>query len=108
EQKRHEEIVASERLARAILAQAAEAIVVCDPEGQITHASRQAEILCGRNPLRLSFDEAFPLRFADGASPGAPLAVGDAPVVGREVTLTRPDGRTYNLLLSTAPLLGEA
>jgi len=45
EQKRNEEIVASERLARSILEQSAGAILVVDPTGEIIRASRAAERL---------------------------------------------------------------
>ena len=42
EQKRNQEIVAAERLARSILDQAAGAILVVDPDGKIIRASRAA------------------------------------------------------------------
>ncbi|WDT79513.1 MAG: PAS domain S-box protein [Candidatus Manganitrophus sp.] len=48
EQKRNEEIVAAEKLARSILEQAAEAIVVCDEGGRIIRASRMAHRLCDK------------------------------------------------------------
>ena len=113
EQKRHEEISASERLARSILEQAAEAIVVCNDAGRVTHASRQAEVLCGRNPLWQPFDAVFPLRYVEDAGRAAD-APADPPGSshgslpgGREVIFSRSDGRTYYLLLSSAPLQGE-
>src|SRR5437867_7552010 len=49
EQKRQEEILASETLARAILEQAAEAFVVIDTTGRIIRASQEAHRLAGRN-----------------------------------------------------------
>jgi PAS domain S-box-containing protein len=61
QQERNHAIVASERLARSILDQAGEAIVVCDPDGIVVRASRQAFKLCGVNPLRQQFAAAFPL-----------------------------------------------
>ena len=42
EQKRKEEVVAAERFLRSILDQAAEPIIICDPAGRVTHASRAA------------------------------------------------------------------
>jgi PAS domain S-box-containing protein len=46
EQKQKEEIVAAERFLRSILEQAAEPIIICDPAGKVTHASRPWR--CGR------------------------------------------------------------
>lgn len=60
EQKRNEEIVAAEKLARSILEQAAEAIVVCDEGGRIIRASRMAHRLCDKNPIFQPFDAVFP------------------------------------------------
>jgi PAS domain S-box-containing protein len=45
EQKRNEQIVADERLARSILEHAAETLVVCDPQGRIVRASGEAHRL---------------------------------------------------------------
>ena len=115
EQEKHREVVASERLARSILEQASEAIVVCDEQGRITHASRQAVVLCGHNPLLMRFDEAYPLVISHGRSQekdGAALeaskallleaACGKRLLGRREVTYTRPDGQRVHLLLSNS------
>ncbi len=59
EQKRSEEILAAEKLARLILEQAAEAILVVDPEGRISRASRTAERLAGMPILQRKFDDVF-------------------------------------------------
>ncbi|MGA7409341.1 MAG: PAS domain S-box protein [Bryobacteraceae bacterium] len=59
EQKRSEEILAAEKLARSILEQAAEAILVVDPEGRISRASRAAERLAGAPILQREFDDVF-------------------------------------------------
>jgi PAS domain S-box-containing protein len=48
-------------LARAILEQAAAAIVVCDQEGRVTRANPSAERLCGRSPDGTHFNTAFPM-----------------------------------------------
>lgn len=63
EQKRNEEIVASGKLAKAILDQAAQAIVVCDEEGRIIRTSRMAHLLCDNNPIFHPFDTVFSLAF---------------------------------------------
>ena len=65
-QKRNDEIVASERLASAILDQAADAIVVCDTNGIVTRASRAARDLASDQALRQHVFDSFPLRSVDG------------------------------------------
>ena len=64
-QKRNEEILASERLANAILDQAADAIVVCDTHGIVTRASRAALEISAGPALRQHVFAAFPLRSTD-------------------------------------------
>lgn len=123
-QKRHEEVIASERLARSILEQAAEVIVVCNDEGRITHASRPAALLCGQNPLLKRFDEIFRCALAREESTRGEggegetdlsedvsffrrLACGHEAINGCEVMLEREGGEVVHLLLSSAPLKGE-
>ena len=72
ERKRQEEILASERFTRSILAQANDAIIVCDERGQVIRANEMARKLCGRDPLMGSFDVIFPL--SAGESVPLPLA----------------------------------
>ncbi|HYN77916.1 MAG TPA: EAL domain-containing protein [Lamprocystis sp. (in: g-proteobacteria)] len=106
EQKRSEAlIVAAERLARSILEQAAEAIVVCDHRARIIRASAMAHALCGEDPLGQPFECAFPLQRADGGafslveimSAGQPCRV--------EARLVRA-GPVIHVLVSIGPLLG--
>jgi PAS domain S-box-containing protein len=104
DQKRHQEVAASERLARSILEQAAEAIVVCDEGGQVLRASLAAQKFCDGVPVGQFFEEAFALRS------GAPEAFHLAAVLRGE-TLRNVDvgvdrqGRTYALILNAGPLL---
>jgi len=105
QQKRNEETMAAERLARSIIEQAGEAIIVCDDAGVIIRASRLAYELCGSNPLLKPFDELYPLRVAES---GCPFSV-MAPMRGDvfdcvEVEFTRSDERIYHLLLNASPL----
>jgi len=107
QQKRNEEVVASERLARSILEQAGEAIVVCDQEGKIIQASRLAQILCGENPLLKFFDDLFRLRIADT---GCLFSI-VIPLEGRglesvEVEYRRSDDQAVHLILNATPLRG--
>lgn len=68
EQKRSEEIVAAEKLARSILEQAGEAMVVVDLEGTIIRASAAADQLAGAAVLLRKFDDIFELRLNSGAT----------------------------------------
>lgn len=116
EQKRQQELVASEKLLRSILEQAAAATVVCDEHGTIIHASRRTYELCAFNPVLHSFDEVLPLRFSptDKLRPQPdeerlesvperltfPAIVRHKKLHGLEVIFHRPDGQAVELLLS--------
>ncbi len=65
QQKHKEEFMAAERLARSIIDQAGEVIIVCDEGGRIIRASKLAHELCGQNPLLKSFDDVFQLRITE-------------------------------------------
>ncbi|MBK5963285.1 diguanylate cyclase [Thiocystis minor] len=106
EQKRSEAlVVAAEKLARSILEQAAEAIVVCDHSTRIIRASGVAHVLCGENPLDQPFERVFPLQQADGA----PFSLREIVNAGQrrwvEVRLERTGSIIY-LLVSVGPLVG--
>lgn len=63
ERVRAEAVEQSEHAARAVIASANEAVLVCDREGKITHANSAANaVFCG-NPRGMSFAEAVPLVF---------------------------------------------
>jgi PAS domain S-box-containing protein len=105
QQKRNEEIMAAEMLARSIIEQVGEAIIVCDNGGMVIRASRAAHQLCGENPLLKPFDELFRLRIPETEnffSVSPPLhdgCFGDA-----EVEFKRSDGRLFHLILKVTPL----
>jgi len=118
EQKRQEEILVSEALARAILEQAAEALVVIVTSGCIIRASQEAHRLAGHNVLLQNFETMFPLQFAGAATPVLGTTGNDAPQAniiratlrgevqqGLETTFVRTNGQTFQLLLSLGPLL---
>lgn len=104
-QKRNEAIVAAERLARSILEQAAEAILVCDETGKVIRANPAAQGLCGQNPLGRLFQQAFPLQGVDRTPVTLPEHDEVKPVRGIEVSLDHLGG-TRHLLFSVSPLLG--
>jgi PAS domain S-box-containing protein len=110
EPKRNEEIVNSEKLARSILEQAAEAILVVDVEGRIIRASRAAERMAGKNVLLRELDDVF--QICSGA--GAPLDFGTMLAMARrgagpeplEMISRQADGNQLWVLVSVAPLSG--
>jgi PAS domain S-box-containing protein len=117
EQKRNEEIVAAEKLARSILEQAADVIVVCDEDGKIIQASRAAHELSGRNVLYEQFHAVFPLRSNNGTALSCSVdeggsgeesfvsvCLGGRTMQGVEAVLERLDGNRFDLLLSAGPL----
>jgi PAS domain S-box-containing protein len=103
EQKSHEQIVAAERLARLILEQAEEAIVVCDEQGRVIRASEAAQRFCDGHPLLRPFAEVFPLR-RDASDPFhlAPVLQGET-VRNVDVALDR-QGQKLDLILNAGPL----
>ena len=110
EQKRNEAIVDAEKLALSILEQAAEAMLVVDPEGAITRASRAAELLAGESVALRKFDDVFRISLGNGdAYPFQKLlsaAIRSHAIKGLEATARMPDGRKIDLRLSAATLSG--
>ncbi|MDG6256923.1 MAG: PAS domain S-box protein [Methanomicrobiaceae archaeon] len=115
EQKRTEAIMASEKLARSILEQASEAIVICNREGRVIRASLMAHDLAGCNPLMRQVETLFPF-LAEGAGeaahgsekpePASPQG-GKEGIVRREAVFWRNDGRKFDLLYSITPIDDE-
>lgn len=107
EQKRYQDIMASEVFATSVLDQAQDAIVVCDQSGQVIRANRAAERLSAVNTILQPFDVAFPLRRDnhDAALSLLPLASAAPFVRGIEAFLIQPNGFRVELLLSTAQML---
>ena len=123
DQKRSQEIVAAERLARSILDQAAGALLVVDPSGRIVRASRATEEMATGTVLLRKFDDVFRLRAdseADSsADPSADSGAKDytleeilsmvrerGSVAGLKATVRTLDGRTLDVLLSASLLTG--
>lgn len=108
EQKRNEHIVREERLARSILEQAAETILVVGLDGNVIRASRPAYRLAGASVLFRQFDEVISLAGATGDPfPFASLLDMAGRGTGREVlemTARTLAGDQREVLLSVAPL----
>ena len=104
EQKRNADILAAERLARSILEQAADAIVVCGPSGVIIRARASACRLAGGECIGLAFATAFPLVMEDDGGVFDPTASG-CTLQSREAALPARDGTGQrHMLVSAAPL----
>jgi PAS domain S-box-containing protein len=108
EQHAHRELVASEELARSIVDQAVDAMVVCDPHGAIVRCNQAARDLSLGAPLRERFDRAFPLSSA--AAERARVAFA-AVLAGKrrqevDVDFVRSDGRRIDAALKVGPLTG--
>lgn len=106
QQKRNEEFMAAERLARSIIDQAGEVIIVCDNKGMIIRASWLAHQMCAQNPLLRPFDELIKLRSTDSGQDIAILPAAPAKLKNVEVQFKRLDGRIYYFLLNVSPLRG--
>jgi len=106
EKKLREELIASERLARSILDQANEALIVCDSAGQVFRVSKVAQALCNVDPHGLPFERAFPLRWANGQSFSFSQKDYHRRLYGIEVSLDCA-GQTRYFLLNASPLVGD-
>jgi PAS domain S-box-containing protein len=112
EQKKNEEIVAAERLARSIIEQAAEGIVVCDTSGRITHFSSAIPRICKCDPIFHRFEDLMDLRFSDGANAGESIlpvssALNGSTILGMEAILELKDFLNLHLLLNSGPLKND-
>jgi len=109
EQKKNQQIVASERLANAILEQSAEPIIVCDVNGVITRASGAARTIGGARVLRRHFFHAFPFQASSEDEEHPVLAaLRGHTTAGREMTLAVSGRPVQSFLCTAAPLLDEA
>lgn len=109
EQRRNAAIVAEEKLARSILEQAAEAMVVTDLTGKIIRASRASDRLAGAPVFHRDFDEVFRIRLSSGGKEYSFRDIlsevkGSASFGRVEATTLTSDKRTIQLILTSAPL----
>lgn len=108
ERVRNEGAEQSEHAARAVIASANEAVLVCDRDGIITHANAASSIVYGGNPIGQAFAEIIPLVFsnATGALQAQDMiarVTSGTPLRGIEaVASNAPKVKDY--LVSAAPL----
>jgi PAS domain S-box-containing protein len=98
----------SDRIGRAIMATATEAVLVCNRDGLITQANAGVRQFHEGSAVGRSFDQAFPFVFAlnSGLMSGADLigvALAGTAVRGVEATI-EVDGVTLDVQLSAGPL----
>jgi len=107
EQKRKDEIVAAERLARSIIEQTTEAVVVCDESGRIIRFSNAVLKILGYDPSLQIFGDLFDLRLPNGSKlrPVSSALHGDV-LLQTEASLEPGGGRQFYLLLNAGPLKG--
>lgn len=109
EQKRNEKLLAAGKLARHIVEQATEIIVVCDREGRIIQASHALHEVCEGNVLFQPFDEVLRLEIADlhDGHGRRPFSVDEVlqgkTFRGAEVCLYR-ENEEYPYLLNARPI----
>jgi PAS domain S-box-containing protein len=101
DQKRSREMIAAERLTAQIVDQAAEGIVVCNPERLVIRASQSARRFAGGNPLLRPFEEAFALEDAPAL---LDRTLAGLTTTGYETTLRRAGQPAVELLLAAAPI----
>ncbi|MGE3936021.1 MAG: sensor histidine kinase [Rhodospirillaceae bacterium] len=98
----------SERMARAVMDSANEAVVVCDRQGIVTHANAAVRAIYDRDVVGLPFVEALPVAFNDPARQftAAELvatATGGRSIRGLEAA-TPGSASVTDILVSAAPL----
>ncbi|HWQ18171.1 MAG TPA: PAS domain S-box protein, partial [Methanotrichaceae archaeon] len=109
EQKKSEEILASERLARSIIEQATEAIIVCDTTGRITRNSAATPRICKCDPTFQRFEDLLDVRFSQGPDAGDSIlpvssALKGSALLGVEAIFERNGGQGFYFLLNSGPL----
>jgi len=107
--KQTEDVIRSERLARSILNQAGEAIVVCNRDGDIMRANPVAHLMAGTNPLRQPFSRVFPVASSENMTAKSMIQaiLCGKTFRGTEVHLESKDSVGFDLLFSGSPLISD-
>lgn len=106
EQKRLEEIAASEQFSRSLLEQAQEGIAVCI-DGCIVRANNAFYQICGCMPLMQPFDQVLPLRMSESETFSISIPESGKTIRNLEIRYQRPDGKSFDLILNAGPLIGR-
>jgi diguanylate cyclase (GGDEF)-like protein/PAS domain S-box-containing protein len=104
-QKRNEAILAADKLARAILEQAAGTILICDETGRIIRSNKRTQAFFDKNLIGQMFSDAYPLRQLDGAHFPALANIDTSHRQAVEATLEH-GGQEFDLLVSVGHLIG--
>jgi PAS domain S-box-containing protein len=112
EQKKNEEILASEHLTRLIIEQTAETIIVCDMSGRIIRFSNAISKICRCDPTFQKFEDLIDLRFSEGADAGKSIlpvsfALKGSAILGVEAIFEQKDCQKYYLLLNSGSLKND-
>jgi PAS domain S-box-containing protein len=112
EHKKNEEILAAERLARSIIEQVAETIVVCDTSGRIIRFSNAMLRLCGCDPTFQRFEDLMDLRFSEGTDAGeiilpVSFVLKGSTILGVEAVFEPEKSQKLHLLLNSGPLKND-
>lgn len=98
----------SERVARAVMDSANEAVLVCDRQGIITHANAAVRAIYDRDVVGLPFDHALPLAFTAPTQSYTAADVVSTAIEGRSIrgleAATPGSATVTDLLVSAAPL----
>jgi len=103
-QKHNERIIASEMLARSIIDQAGEAIVVCDEDGKVIRANSLALQICGSNPLLKPFNEKFWLQISETKEYFSVETTLNGKFFESVEVEFKQDRQTFDLILNATPL----
>lgn len=104
EKKQHDKIVEAERMARLILEQAVEAIIVCDKPGSIIRISQAARQFCNDDPLLKPFNAMLSLQTDESVPFRIDSILAGETMRNVDVALKR-DGQLLHLILNAGPLL---
>lgn len=108
EHKHQEEMLAAADLASSIFYQSVDTILILDRKRRIIRASEGAGALCGRNPLHLSFESAFPVTSVETRVPVVLDTILSGETIRQaEVRMENATGQEVDFLLSAGPLRGS-
>lgn len=104
QKKRLDQVAAAERLARSILDQTADAIIVCDADGIVIRASAAAIMLCGHDPTLRHVEEVFSFQTEDGKRL-LPLTAPESKSLRNLDISMECRGKRRDLILNVGPLV---